>query len=319
MGFAHSNVWHSALPSVVTTLLTQPLLPSKQTSSTSLSPPLISMLIFLASILLLVSSYVIYTRFYTRMINTIRSRSRRNIINPNNHTRDHHDFLDEEHGSMADNPFWYITTVGLQSSIINSITVCKYKKGEGLVEGTDCAVCLTEFEEDDSLRLLPKCNHAFHIPCIDTWLSSHTNCPLCRAPIIPSVVNFPPPLPSSSAANSSLTENTHVENPENNYSFRRDLRISAEEEGELNRTSSRRKTISMDFASGSSINFQAWSNRQLVKLGKAVAASSRGVEEEDSSSSSSIQPKGSASMKRSMSCSGMLLSSRNSTGRNTQI
>lgn len=91
------------------------------------------------------------------------------------------DFLDENH---VDHPIWFITTVGLQQSIISSIAVCKYKKDEGLIEGTECSVCLNEFHEDEMLRLLPKCSHAFHIRCIDTWLRSHTNCPLCRANII---------------------------------------------------------------------------------------------------------------------------------------
>ncbi|KAK7321213.1 hypothetical protein VNO77_31607 [Canavalia gladiata] len=91
------------------------------------------------------------------------------------------EFLNE---NQVDHPVWLITTVGLQQSIINSITVCKYKKDEGLVEGTECSVCLNEFQEEETLRLLPKCNHAFHIPCIDTWLRSHTNCPLCRAGIV---------------------------------------------------------------------------------------------------------------------------------------
>ncbi|XP_061362146.1 RING-H2 finger protein ATL54-like [Gastrolobium bilobum] len=86
--------------------------------------------------------------------------------------------------NQVDHPVWLISTVGLQQSIINSITVCKYKKDEGLIEGTECSVCLNEFREDETLRLLPKCNHAFHIPCIDTWLRSHTNCPLCRAGIV---------------------------------------------------------------------------------------------------------------------------------------
>lgn len=81
-------------------------------------------------------------------------------------------------------PIWYIRTVGLQQSLIDSITVFKYKKGEGIIDGTECSVCLGEFEHDESLRLLPKCSHAFHIPCIDTWLRSHKNCPLCRAPVL---------------------------------------------------------------------------------------------------------------------------------------
>ncbi|MBA0771581.1 hypothetical protein Gotri_007075, partial [Gossypium trilobum] len=111
-------------------------------------------------------------------------------------TRD--EFLDENHGPIVDHPIWYINTVGLHPSIIRSIAVCKYKRGDDLVEGTDCAVCLTEFEEDETLRLLPKCNHAFHVPCIDTWLRSHTTCPMCRAPIVSNPGNRGP---SSSGVN----------------------------------------------------------------------------------------------------------------------
>lgn len=93
------------------------------------------------------------------------------------------------HENQVDHPIWLITTVGLHQSIINSITVCKYRKGEGLIEGTECSVCLNEFLEDETLRLLPKCNHAFHIRCIDTWLRSHVNCPLCRAAVVSDNVN----------------------------------------------------------------------------------------------------------------------------------
>ncbi|KAK9169058.1 hypothetical protein Syun_001198 [Stephania yunnanensis] len=37
------------------------------------------------------------------------------------------------------------------------------------------------FQEEKNLRMLPKCSHAFYLPCIDTWLKSHSNCPLFRA------------------------------------------------------------------------------------------------------------------------------------------
>nr|GMD78240.1 E3 ubiquitin-protein ligase Os04g0590900-like [Ipomoea batatas] len=67
---------------------------------------------------------------------------------------------------------------------IKSIAVFKYKMGDGAVDGSDCPVCLGEFQDDDRLRLLPTCRHAFHVACIDPWLKSNSNCPLCRASIV---------------------------------------------------------------------------------------------------------------------------------------
>ncbi|VFQ88072.1 unnamed protein product [Cuscuta campestris] len=93
------------------------------------------------------------------------------------------DFLDGDRAPPVDHPVWYIRTVGLPASVIESITVFRYKRGEGLTEWSDCSVCLTEFQEGEILRLLPKCSHAFHVSCIDTWLRSHKNCPMCRAPV----------------------------------------------------------------------------------------------------------------------------------------
>lgn len=45
----------------------------------------------------------------------------------------------------------------------------------------ECPVCLTEFEPEDNLRLLPTCKHVFHQECIDAWFDAHSTCPLCRA------------------------------------------------------------------------------------------------------------------------------------------
>jgi hypothetical protein len=43
---------------------------------------------------------------------------------------------------------------------------------------TSCAVCLSEFDDDDVLRRLP-CGHNFHRSCIDKWLKRNKVCPLC--------------------------------------------------------------------------------------------------------------------------------------------
>ncbi|XP_010500467.1 PREDICTED: E3 ubiquitin-protein ligase ATL76-like [Camelina sativa] len=46
--------------------------------------------------------------------------------------------------------------------------------------GEDCVICLSDFVSGEQLRLLPKCNHGFHIRCIDKWLQHHLTCPKCR-------------------------------------------------------------------------------------------------------------------------------------------
>lgn len=46
--------------------------------------------------------------------------------------------------------------------------------------GDRCAVCLTDFAENDTCRKLA-CSHTYHQLCIDKWLSESQNtCPLCR-------------------------------------------------------------------------------------------------------------------------------------------
>lgn len=73
---------------------------------------------------------------------------------------------------------------GLSESAIRIIPVFDFKEKTAHFQGKDCAVCLSAFDESDKLRVLPNCGHGFHLPCIDLWLQSHANCPLCRANIM---------------------------------------------------------------------------------------------------------------------------------------
>ncbi|KAD4180500.1 hypothetical protein E3N88_29091 [Mikania micrantha] len=59
----------------------------------------------------------------------------------------------------------------------------RYKKGINKTQ-IECSVCLSEFEEGEEMRKMPRCNHSFHASCIDMWLYSHSDCPLCRAPVV---------------------------------------------------------------------------------------------------------------------------------------
>lgn len=72
---------------------------------------------------------------------------------------------------------------GLDDSIIRDIPAFQFRREEEIRSVFGCVVCLNEFQEQDMLRVLPKCSHAFHLDCIDIWLQGNANCPLCRTSI----------------------------------------------------------------------------------------------------------------------------------------
>ncbi|XP_068651944.1 RING-H2 finger protein ATL43-like [Aristolochia californica] len=74
---------------------------------------------------------------------------------------------------------------GIDRGIIESLPIFRFGSLQGEKDGLECAVCLCRFELSELLRLLPKCRHAFHIECVDTWLDAHSTCPLCRYRVDP--------------------------------------------------------------------------------------------------------------------------------------
>ncbi|KAL7202097.1 hypothetical protein ACSBR1_033719 [Camellia fascicularis] len=68
---------------------------------------------------------------------------------------------------------------GLDPSAVRSLPLISYR-GDAK-HPIDCAICLSEFEERDGVKLIPYCRYVFHAECIDTWLCSHVSCPLCRS------------------------------------------------------------------------------------------------------------------------------------------
>ncbi|KAJ8622828.1 hypothetical protein MRB53_031357 [Persea americana] len=78
-------------------------------------------------------------------------------------------------------------TVGVDQEVLNCIPIQAYTHRQRALHGMDqceCTVCLGELEEGDLVRILPHCHHVFHLQCIDEWLISHSNCPLCRSLIV---------------------------------------------------------------------------------------------------------------------------------------
>ncbi|OIT39555.1 PREDICTED: E3 ubiquitin-protein ligase ATL31-like [Nicotiana attenuata] len=86
-------------------------------------------------------------------------------------------------------------TRGLDNSVIETFPTFAYAEVKDHhigKDGLECAVCLNEFEDDEKLRLIPKCDHVFHPECIGAWLKSHVTCPVCRADLTTPQPDEPP-------------------------------------------------------------------------------------------------------------------------------
>ncbi|KAJ3207637.1 hypothetical protein HDU67_007348 [Dinochytrium kinnereticum] len=67
-----------------------------------------------------------------------------------------------------------------------------------------CAICMCDFEDGDKVRRL-KCDHDYHMSCIDPWVLSR---PLTSASLSPGRPSLSNPVPSSSSSSSSSSSAT---------------------------------------------------------------------------------------------------------------
>ncbi|XP_061345216.1 RING-H2 finger protein ATL78-like [Gastrolobium bilobum] len=92
---------------------------------------------------------------------------------------------DDSSSASNNNPSPRLANTGIKKKALKSFPTVSYSselKLPGL--DTECVICLSEFTSGERVRILPKCNHGFHVRCIDKWLSSHSSCPKCRQCLI---------------------------------------------------------------------------------------------------------------------------------------
>ncbi|MCL7049126.1 hypothetical protein MKW94_030544 [Papaver nudicaule] len=174
--------------------------PSSSRIPVDFSPPLIAMVVIVITAFVIIAYFRLISRHLLppiiRQIRKWRIRwrlYRRRRRYPSSTAGTAQDI--ESPASDSSAAFHYLSTYGLDDSVIKTIPLSIYgstKTAKSSKKIVDCAVCLVEFDENDYIRTLPICSHSFHVDCIDIWLRSHANCPLCRGGI------FPPPLMASS-------------------------------------------------------------------------------------------------------------------------
>lgn len=75
---------------------------------------------------------------------------------------------------------------GLDTTAISSLPMFSYGSSSNAKNSSpesECAICLSMFQEGEKVKVLPKCHHGFHSECVDKWLITRSSCPLCRASI----------------------------------------------------------------------------------------------------------------------------------------
>ena len=60
----------------------------------------------------------------------------------------------------------------------NHDEIGKIKKNN--LNNNTCAICLKKIAINKNHKILDKCNHCFHIKCINEWLENNNSCPICR-------------------------------------------------------------------------------------------------------------------------------------------
>ncbi|EEE69879.1 hypothetical protein OsJ_29694 [Oryza sativa Japonica Group] len=134
---------------------------------------------------------------------------------------------------------------GLDQSVLATFPTMAYAdvKAHKSVKGAlECAVCISEFDDDETLRLLPKCSHVFHQDCIDTWLASHATCPVCRANLVDGAPAARPPrrFPRSHSTGHSLSSSAAASAGAERFTLRLPEHVLREviAAGQLQRTTS---------------------------------------------------------------------------------
>ena len=93
-----------------------------------------------------------------------------------------HDFVEENGPSQLS----FLSAIGATEAEINRCPSRTLKPGDDLLRPTSrlgqeqqCSICLERYQIGETVRTIP-CFHTFHCSCIDPWLATKSECPICK-------------------------------------------------------------------------------------------------------------------------------------------
>ncbi|XP_055808658.1 RING-H2 finger protein ATL70-like [Solanum dulcamara] len=141
-------------------------------------------------ILLLITTITLTSYFCTRnQTLELPPPRRRHRINRGTLQHDHnHDGQDNNNNNCI------IDIIGIDETTLLSYPKLLYSEAKVNHKDTTascCSICLADYKNKDMLRLLPHCEHLFHLKCVDPWLMLNPSCPVCRTSPLPTPQSTP--------------------------------------------------------------------------------------------------------------------------------
>ncbi|AET00504.1 putative transcription factor C2H2 family [Medicago truncatula] len=98
--------------------------------------------------------------------------------------------LETAYGAVLSDIYDDLGVKGMQQSCIMKLPCQQFSSNKmmKLYNESCCSICIQDFENEELVRLLPKCSHIFHLECIDKWLVQQGSCPICRT-YVPDHIN----------------------------------------------------------------------------------------------------------------------------------
>ncbi len=106
------------------------------------------------------------------------------IVNDNDNIEYHiyYDVMDDEetrNNSYNEEEYDYFSSCKeINNKLCKPIRI---KENDNLIINKECCnICCEDYITGQYKRTLPSCNHIFHKKCVDKWLKTKSNCPVCR-------------------------------------------------------------------------------------------------------------------------------------------
>jgi hypothetical protein len=88
------------------------------------------------------------------------------------------DYEEEENLNKDEDSDYFINCKEINNKVCKPIRI---KENDEIIINKECCnICFDDYITGQYKRILPSCNHCFHKKCVDKWLKSKSNCPICR-------------------------------------------------------------------------------------------------------------------------------------------